>query len=189
MDSRQQCFLNVSPELFSCHNNHQLCGQLNQTTSRVTLGQQKVFSLYNTLLFDALSVGSTRLWSCPQLQRNVRSKVQTCPFRRGRLLKEIHLSSVHTVTFMNIVFGVSVQERARKTHLLIPQFAKHVWVVTRITHKFSFEEGHVKAGRVVIDKLEQEHLHGQPVLILEVGFWDFCRNSLKMFSGYSQQQC
>lgn len=61
MDSRQQGFLNVPPELFSCHNDHQLCGELNQTASRVTLGQQEVFSLYNTLLFDAFPVGSARL--------------------------------------------------------------------------------------------------------------------------------
>ncbi len=42
-------------------------------------------------------------------------------------------------------------------------------------HKFAFEEGHIEAGGIVVDKLEQEHLHGQPVLILEVGLWDFCR--------------
>ena len=63
----------------------------------------------------------------------------------------------------------------KKAHLLVPQFAEHVRVVTGMTHKFAFEEGHVEAGGVVVDKLEQEHLHGQPVFILQVGLWDFCR--------------
>lgn len=65
-----------------------------------------------------------------------------------------------------------------KTHLLIPKFlpfAKHVCVVTRVTHKFAFEEGHIEAGGVVVDKLEHEHLRNQPVLIFQVSFWYFCR--------------
>ena len=34
---RQQCFLDVSPQLFSHHNDHQLGGKLYQTAARVTL--------------------------------------------------------------------------------------------------------------------------------------------------------
>lgn len=43
-DLRQQGFLDVSTHLFSCHDNHQLCGQLNQTASRVTLGWDNTLS-------------------------------------------------------------------------------------------------------------------------------------------------
>lgn len=39
MNSRQQSLLNVPPQLFPSHNNHQLRGQLYQTTTRITLGQ------------------------------------------------------------------------------------------------------------------------------------------------------
>lgn len=63
------------------------------------------------------------------------------------------------------------------THLLVPQpapFAKHVLVLAGKTDKFSLKESNVEAGGVVVDKLEQEHLHGQPVLILMVGFGNLC---------------
>ena len=43
-----------------------------------------------------------------------------------------------------------------------------------MTHELPLEEGHVEAGGVVVDELEQKHLHGQPVLVLQVGLWDFC---------------
>lgn len=65
-----------------------------------------------------------------------------------------------------------------RPHLLVPQaapFTKHVCVITRVTHEFAFEEGHVEAGGVVVDKLEQEHLHRQLVLVLQVGFGDLCK--------------
>lgn len=45
MDSRQKSFLNVPPQLFSSHHNHQLRGQLNQTASRVALGPKQVLIL------------------------------------------------------------------------------------------------------------------------------------------------
>lgn len=83
-----------------------------------------------------------------------------------------------------------------KAHLLISQsapFAKHVGVVARITHKFALEEGHVEARGVVVDKLEKEHLHGQLVLILQVGLRDFCMKKTQVEDGimllYNQTFC
>lgn len=60
------------------------------------------------------------------------------------------------------------------TYFLIPQLAKHVGVFAWVSHKLALEEGHVEAGGVVVYKLEEEHLHRQPVLILQVGLWNFC---------------
>lgn len=68
------------------------------------------------------------------------------------------------------------------THLLVPQtaaFAKHVHIVAGKTDKLALKEGNVEAGGIVVDKLEQEHLHGQPVLILRVGFGDLCTKKKK----------
>lgn len=61
-------------------------------------------------------------------------------------------------------------------YLFIPQFAraaKHVGVISRIADKLALKERHVEAGRVIVDKLEKEHLHCQFVLILQVGLWNF----------------
>lgn len=63
-------------------------------------------------------------------------------------------------------------------YLFIPQPApltEHVCVFARVAHKLSFKEGHVEAGRIVVNKLEEEHLDGQFVFILKMCFWDFCR--------------
>lgn len=63
-------------------------------------------------------------------------------------------------------------------YLLIPQPApliEHICVFTRVAHKLSFKEGHVEAGGIVVNKLEEEHLDGQFVFILEMCFWDFCK--------------
>lgn len=38
-------------------------------------------------------------------------------------------------------------------------FAEHVGIVARITHEFALEKGDVEARRIVVDKLEEEHLH------------------------------
>lgn len=63
-------------------------------------------------------------------------------------------------------------------YLFIPQFAplaKHISIISGIADKLSLKKGHVEARRVVVDKLEEEHLHCQFVLILQVGLWDFCK--------------
>lgn len=64
------------------------------------------------------------------------------------------------------------------SYLFIPQLAvcaEHVGVVSRIANKLSLKESHVEAGGVVVHKLEEEHLHRQFVLVLQVCLWDFCR--------------
>ncbi len=63
----------------------------------------------------------------------------------------------------------------RQSHLFISQLAplsKHIRVVSRITHKLPFKEGHIETWRVVVHKLEHKHLHGQLVLILQMGLGD-----------------
>lgn len=63
-------------------------------------------------------------------------------------------------------------------YLFIPQFAplaKHISIISRIADKLALKEGHVEAGGVVVDKLEEEHLHRQLVLILQVGLRNFCQ--------------
>lgn len=63
-------------------------------------------------------------------------------------------------------------------YLFISQFAplaKHVSIITRVADKFALKESHVEAGGVVVDELEQEHLHRQFVLILQVGLGNFCQ--------------
>lgn len=62
-------------------------------------------------------------------------------------------------------------------YLFIPQLAplaKHISIIPRIADKLALEESHVEAGGVVVDELEEEHLHRQFVLILQVCLWDFC---------------
>lgn len=69
-------------------------------------------------------------------------------------------------------------DRRQTSHLLISQFTplpKHVGVVAWVTHKLAFKEGNIEAGGVVVDKLEHEHLHGQLVLIFQMGLGDLCR--------------
>lgn len=68
-------------------------------------------------------------------------------------------------------------------YLFIPQFAplaKHVNVVARIADKLALKEGHIEAGGVVVDKLEEEHLHCQLVLILQVGLGDFYKTKKQL---------
>lgn len=71
--------------------------------------------------------------------------------------------------------SVCVEQRL---HLLVPQLAptKHVGVVSGVAHELPLEEGHVEAGRVVVDELEEEHLHRQLVLVLQVRLGDFCQS-------------
>lgn len=62
-------------------------------------------------------------------------------------------------------------------YLFIPQRAlsEHVFIFAWVAHKLSFKEGHVEAGGIVVNKLEEEHLDGQFVFILDMCFWNFCR--------------
>lgn len=49
-----------------------------------------------------------------------------------------------------------------QVYLFISQptpFAEHVGIFARVTHKFALEKGDVEAGGIVVDKLEEEHLH------------------------------
>lgn len=153
-DSRQQCFLNVPPQLFSSHDDHQLCAQLNQTASGVTLGQQEVFAF----------ISHTFVWWISCWNQSIYEAAIMCWCKED-------LCPVH--------FDVGLKQvNQKKPHLFIPQigpFAKHVGIVTRIIHKFAFKEGYVETWGIVVDELEHEHLRGQPVLILQVGFGDFCR--------------
>jgi len=62
----------------------------------------------------------------------------------------------------------------KKSYLFISPAIKHVRVCTRVTNKLSFKEGHIEAGWVVVDKLEQKHFHSEPVLILHVSSGNLC---------------
>lgn len=71
-------------------------------------------------------------------------------------------------------------------YLFVPQsapLAKHVGIIPRIADKLALKESHIEAGGVVVDKLEEEHLHRQLVLILQVGLGNFCQISK------GQKQC
>lgn len=49
-----------------------------------------------------------------------------------------------------------------QVYLFISQptpLAEHVGIVARVTHKFALEKGDVKTRGIVVDKLEEEHLH------------------------------
>lgn len=64
-----------------------------------------------------------------------------------------------------------------QVYLFISQSApwpEHVGVVSRIPHEFALEEGHVEAGGIIVDELEEEHLYRQLVLVLNVCFGDLC---------------
>lgn len=72
---------------------------------------------------------------------------------------------------------MTLEEQQRALYLLVSQaaeFVEHVLVVARVTDKLALEEGHVEAGGVVVDKLKEEHLDRQPVLVLQVSLGDFC---------------
>ncbi len=61
-------------------------------------------------------------------------------------------------------------------YLFIPQVApKHISILSRIADKLALKESHVEAGGIVVDELEEEHLHRQFVLILQVGLGNFCQ--------------
>lgn len=133
MNSRQQGFLDVPPQLLSGHDDHQLCRQLYKTASRVTLERQEV---------------------C-RLERDAFENTDWSSF-----IGEKYISFFQSL---------------RHTHLLISQFApfpEHVWVFTRKAHKFALKESHIEARRVIVDKLEEKHLHGEPVLVFQMGLWD-----------------
>lgn len=65
-----------------------------------------------------------------------------------------------------------------QSYLFISQFApfaKHVGIISGVANKLALKESHVEAGGVVVDELEEEHLHRQFVLVLQVSFGDFCK--------------
>lgn len=71
-------------------------------------------------------------------------------------------------------------------YLFIPQPARlteHICVISRKAHKLSFKEGHIEAGGIVVNKLEEEHLDGQFVFIFEMCFRDFCREEAQDITG------
>lgn len=73
-------------------------------------------------------------------------------------------------------------------YLLVSQrAAEHVHVFPRIAHELSLEEGHVEARGIIVDKLEEEHLHGQLVLVLQVSLWDFCNARKNPFTWNRRQ--
>lgn len=81
-------------------------------------------------------------------------------------------------SILNILKCHVTEEQQGVVYLLVPEAAQsvveHVCVFTRVTNKLSLEECHIEAGGVVVDKLKEEHLDCQPVLILQMGLWDFC---------------
>lgn len=68
-------------------------------------------------------------------------------------------------------------KKEMRVYLFIPQptpLIKHVCIFARVAHKLSFKEGHVEAGGIVVNKLEEKHLDGQLVFILDMRFGNFC---------------
>lgn len=83
MDSREQSLLNVPPHLFPSHDDHQLCGQLNQTATRITLGQgESLFymkpSVFPTRRERACEKMIRNEWDKSPLRSSVWLNSQTC---------------------------------------------------------------------------------------------------------------
>ena len=53
-------------------------------------------------------------------------------------------------------------------HLLIPQGAKDVFVMSWVANKLSFEESNVNNGRVEINELEDENFESKIVIIFRL---------------------
>ncbi len=51
------------------------------------------------------------------------------------------------------------KEKKRDVYLFISPLAEHVGIVSGVAHKFALEKGDVEARGIVVDKLEEEHLH------------------------------
>lgn len=72
----------------------------------------------------------------------------------------------------------SEERKKSATHLFITVLSQDINRVSRKADRFPFEEGDVKAGRVIVDKLKQEHLQGQTVLVVRLCPRELCRSAV-----------
>lgn len=63
-------------------------------------------------------------------------------------------------------------------HLFVTVLPQDVNGISRKADCFPFEEGDVKAGRVIVDELKQEHLQGQTVLVVRVCPRELCHGAV-----------
>lgn len=61
-----------------------------------------------------------------------------------------------------------------KLYLLITVFSQEINGISGIANCFAFGEGDVETGGVVVDKLKEEHLQGQAVLVVRLGARKLC---------------
>ena len=77
-----------------------------------------------------------------------------------QLLCELH----QTASIVTLKL-TSAEELEHSVYLFIPQEAKDVIVLSRMSHKLPFEEPDVDDGRVKIYKLKNENFEGQIIII------------------------
>lgn len=61
-----------------------------------------------------------------------------------------------------------------KLYLLVTVFSQEINRVSGIANCFPFGEGDVETGGVIVDKLKEEHLQGQAVLVVRLGPRKLC---------------
>lgn len=67
------------------------------------------------------------------------------------------------------------ERNKQEADLFITVLSQDVNRLSGIAHCLPFEEGDVKAGGVIVDELEQEHLQGQAVLVVRLCPRELCR--------------
>lgn len=98
---------------------------------------------------------------------------------------ETHRGNTSTIHLKHVVkMWQNVKKKKKKVwiflqeteyHLLIPIFSQEINRFSRVADYFSFYKSDVEARGVVVDKLKQEHLHRQAVLVVSSGPRKLCR--------------
>lgn len=72
----------------------------------------------------------------------------------------------------------SDERNKEEAYLFVTVLSQDVNRLSRKANRFPFEEGDVKAGRVIVDELKQEHLQGQTVLVVCVCPRELCHSAV-----------
>lgn len=80
-----------------------------------------------------------------------------------------------------------------KLYLLVPELSQEINRLPGIANRFSFDKGDVETRGVIVDKLKEEHLQGQAVLVFCLGPRKLCycvsdKKGLRIKPGSSRER-
>ena len=94
---------------------------------------------------------------------------------REKYVQSLHTFSVNKESSSNYsVWFIDIGAKQDKLYLLIPELPQDIDRLSWVANHLPLDEGDVETWGVVVDKLKQEHLHGQTVLIIRAGPRDLC---------------